>query len=364
MRRLPNTAMQQARSFARCCASVVVSGALVGALLLSGCAAEAGAAARYQDGSSPCELPESAVTAYIEAYRAQVAGAEDAEVWNSHLEDLGLSAEGLRERTVRQLVTDHLVEERARAAGVVVEDGAVGEAVDAMKDEMAFGDDEIFADTLALGGMTEESLRALTAQQLLQEALLEAVVPQPDPSTEDLATYVAAAVSGGQPVKHIFYVHRPYLAGEPDYEGLEAAQALQAALAAAPDEETFAQIATDAGDVLDVAEDVGWSVGAFDFGAQFQAAVEGAAVGEVSSVFADETGYGFVWISEGWQPVDAAMNADALLDAPASLLASAAEGAAADLWPAACQEYLNDLYEDASVEIEPMPSGLSYDSEN
>lgn len=341
-------------------AGVLAACLLACALAAAGCAG-GGIAARYQTPAGAGELTEDEVTAYVEDYRSHVSAATTDQGWADHLEELAVSPEELRESAVKALVTRRLVEQAADERGIAVEDADVEEAIDAMKGSMAFGDDEIFAETLALSAMTEDALRELTAQQMLQEALLEAVVPKPEPTAEDMAAFLADATDEDASAKHIYYVHLPYPTGEADYETLAYAQHLQALLAADPSEAGFEAVAQQVADTADVAQDAGWSVNSGAYGAQFETAVEGTEVGAVSTVFADDTGYGFVWISEEWQPVDDAPNADALLDAPASLLTAAAEGASDQMWPEACQDYLDELYEGAAVELSPMPSGLSYD---
>lgn len=332
-------------------------------LALTGCAAsedaaslEPGAAAAFRAGQT---ISEDEVTAYIDLYRMQAGVGEDDAAWAAYLGQQGLTAEALREATIRQLVIDKVVEERARQAGLAADGDEVEVRLDELKNTLAFGDEEIFEETLQLYGRSVDDMRALYEQELTQEALLAQEVPEVEPTEDEVAASTATAYPDGLSSKHVYAFHLESAGEEPSYEELaQAQQALADFQEAGLTAEHFATVVQAYG-----AEggDAGYDVDPGTLSAMAQNAVADTEAGATSSVFLDDHGYGFVWVDEVCEVPPATASAGQLAGLPEAMRAFLDEQAAEQLWQEACLAYLNNLYDEAQVEVAPMPTGLSYD---
>lgn len=177
-------------------------------------------------------VDEDAVTDYIETYRAQVGCADDDELWAQYLAMYGMTPEFLRSTTVRQLIIDREVEKAADKAGLSVTDEELETYIQYMKNSLAMGDDEIWASTLSAYGQSEEGLREAYTLVLLKQKLFDSEVPVPTASDDDVLSYLETNLAEGGSYKHIYYLTIEGLDEGSSYEKLENAQKVRSMLLA------------------------------------------------------------------------------------------------------------------------------------
>lgn len=298
------------------------------------------------------------------------AGSDDD--WAEYLAEQDMTPATLRVKTIRQLIIDELVEKKAATLGLVIAEDEVEAYVQNMKDSLAFGDDEIFAETLAMYGRTEDDIREMYTHELFEQALYKDQVEVPEPTDEEVSNYIAVTYPTGITTKHVYYLTVDGLDEGSSYDNLANVQQIRASLLeAGVTEETFASCVTmfcSDEDLISRNGANGWDLDMSDLNSNYQTAVENTEVGEVSDVFVDDNGYSFVWIDTSFTLPDLTDVAagelsvdDYLGDMPSSLKDYFADCTAQQLWEADCQTYLEELYNGSNPVLYGMPAGLSYD---
>ncbi len=194
----------------------IIIGAVAGVLVLlaafiavniyTGALSPYNAAAKY---SGLHYIDEDDVTAYIATYREQMGYAEDDvtdEEWATFQAAYNLTPSILRTATVAQLIYDQLVYLECEKLGLEVTDEELDTVIESAKGVYGFGDDEIWAETLAMYGQTEEGYRESIELELLRQKLYSDQVEMPTATDEETASclsYLATLVDDNT-TKHSF----------------------------------------------------------------------------------------------------------------------------------------------------------------
>ena len=345
-----------------------VLAAVVVALFANAVVFPPGAAAKYNMLSY---LSEDQVTEYINTYRT-MSGYTSDEAWAQELSDEGYEPSTFRLKTIRQLVIDALVAEKASSLNIAVSESDVDSYIQSMKDSIGFGDDSLFEQTLAMYGRTEEDMRNLYIKELARQAVFEAEVPVPEPTDEEVANYVSVQYATGLTTKHSYCIKMEGDASEESYEKLgEAQKVREGLLKDGLNSTTFASYV----DAYCVDDDLkergganGWDLDSSSLSSAYLEIMEDMKVGDLSEVFSDGDNYYIVWVDDSYTLPDLSdvdtgtMSVDSYLkDMPETLKSYFTDCTAKTLWQADCDEYLVNLYNNANPQVAPMPSGLSYD---
>lgn len=353
--------------------ALVVSGVVVLAIVVVTCLFYTGvlsptnAAAKYGAFSY---ISEDEVTEYIDLYRNQM-GYGDAtdEEWAAFLAAYNLTPERLRMSTIYQLACDSLIEKKVKDLGIVVEDEEVQAMVEALKNNMALGDDELWANVLNTYGQSEEQVADVYRKALCKQKVLEQEVPTPTPTENEVREYMLTYDSTLEDplVKHSYCLK---MAVEEDADSLEVAQRVKEArdsFAESPNADTFYALSqyycTD-DELKEKGGANGWNCDMTGYSDTYLTQLSSLGEGDISGVFAEDDGsYVFIWVDATYElPTDSTeiLNLD-FAPMPDSLYEYLSDKAAVGLWEEDCQEYLSQLVEDSDIVYYPMPTGLPYD---
>lgn len=351
---------------------LVVFLGVVGWMLYIGALAPGFAAAKY-DGMH--YITEKQVTDYIDSYKKQQ-GYEDCtdEQWAVYLAYYGLTPETLRESTIQQLVTTELIEKEAKKNGVEITDEEWEEYATNIKNNLAFGDEEVYEETIEAQGQTVEEFEDSYRNMLLRQRLYEEVVEMPEATEEETMEYLEENYPDGTTTKHIYYFHYEVEdMGDEDSDDdseeeshLEDIQYVQTALNELVDmglsTENFETIVSEYcndEDLISRSGANGWDLDMDDYGDEYQEAVEETERGGVSDVFEEDDGYGFVYIDTTYD-LPASDEDYSLDDMPDTLAEYFSDCEAYELWTDDCNEYLAQLYEDSGCIMYAMPENATY----
>ena len=335
----------------------------MGWLFYTGALAPWYAAAKY-DGMH--YITEQEVEDYIDSYQVQQ-GYEDAtdEQWAVYLAYYGLTPETLRQSVIQQLVTTEMIEKAAKEADVEITDEEWETYATNIKNNLAFGDDEVYEETIEAQGQTVEEFEASYRNMLLRQRLYEAVVEVPEATDEETLSYISSTYTEETTTKHIYYFTLEGLDEDGGYEDLQYMQEIwqdfQDEGMSAENFEIMVGSYSEDDDLIETGGAYGWDLDIDDYSDSFQEAVEYTEVGEVSEVFSDDEGYAFVYIDTSYT-IEVYDEDDPyeLADFPESLQAYFADCAAYELWDDDCNEYLLSLYTDSNCIIYAMPEDASY----
>ena len=309
----------------------------------SGGSSKGGATAATVNGTA---IPESEITNTIEGVRAQ-SGLDTEEAWGQFLASNGMTPESVRQQIIDSYVNQELIKIGAAELGVSVESSEIDTYVDSMKAN--FQDDAAWADALKQAGFTEESYRESISASMLQQQINAHFEEKAEVSDEDVlesAKNYASYYDGAKRSSHILFD--------------------------ASDEATAADVLARIKDgSLDFAEaakqyskdssaenggDVGWDR-ATSFVAEYQTALDGLEVGEVSDLVTTDYGIHIIKCTEVFTAPAEITSIDQL---PADFQETIKSMAASMKASTDYQEWLEKLKESADIVINDMPSDVSY----
>ena len=188
------------RMKASAAATVVAVLALVAAVVFGVLYASArvpqDAAARIDDEY----LLESELSDYIAQERIAAQATEDAD-FARYLSASGLNVATYRINSINQIALSRLINKRAAELNLVTDDAEVDEQVKAYKKNLAFDDDEIWNDTLAQQGMSDEGIRKQLATNLLEQKLYDKEVAHRNATDDETLSYMQSHLAG-QTLRH------------------------------------------------------------------------------------------------------------------------------------------------------------------
>lgn len=326
---------------------------------------DATVAATFADGGT---ITEGQITSFIDSYRKQQGfeGSSD-EAWATFLAQGGTDPQALRADVVDQLVIDEMVQRRADETGAKVDEQELADYIQTFKGNLAFGDDEIYRQTLEMQGQTVEQAEEGFRKLFLEQALFEVEVPKPDVTDDQVIIGVANAYPEGVEAKHVYRFSKNGFDEGDSYKKFAAVQDVRDRFASGElNADRFAELIESESDneaLRSSLGDDGWSITAYEHNDEYQVAVEALEEGEISPVFVDDEGYSFVWVDQVYSippTSDGGLANTDLSTLPKSLLKELRSEIADQYWQYECQNYLNKLLEDANVTLNPMPANVPY----
>ena len=341
-------------------ALVVAVAAVAVAVVLptGGSDAPDGAAAKVNDSY----IYEEDVAEWIEQYRISYGLEDDDDFLSALLED-DLTASTFRIEAINQLALSLLINQTAEELGVTPSDEDAQEQLEALKSSLSLGDDETWAETLEMYGLTEEGLLSQYKTNLAEDAICEAVVEYREASDEEVLAYIQSYLAGTTQ-KHAYYIL--FEAG--DDESLEACQAELAELEESGELNvaTFSVLAEEYSidpDVDSTGGSYAWSGGYMSDEAK--EILEDLEVGECSEAesYMDSAGDEYVQIlfCDEEYTFDSASDLTELPDdVPDELMDEVLEEAAEVVYESNCSSYLSWLLATADITYYPIPQDASY----
>ena len=341
-------------------ALVVAVAAVAVAVVLptGGSDAPDGAAAKVNDSY----IYEEDVAEWIEQYRITYSLEDDDDFLDALSED-DENAAMFRITVINQLALSLLINQTAEELGVTPSDEEAQEQIDALKQSLAFGDDDIWTETLESYGMTEEGLLAQYKTNLAEEAICEAVVEYRDPYDSELLSYIQSYLAGTTQ-KHAYYI----VFEVNDDETVEACQAELEALEEAGEltVDTFSDLAVEYSVETDVESTGGsyaWSGG--NMSDEAKEALEDVEVGSYSEATtvttSDDVEYVQIYFCDEEYTFADASDMDELPDdVPDELMDEISEATAEAVYESNCNSYLAWLLASAEITYYPIPQDASY----
>lgn len=337
-------------------AALAVVAAITGFALYFNSTVPESAAAKVND--SYIEEPD--VAAWIAQYRMANSLTDDAD-FASSLSSMNMNVASFRQSAVNQLALKQLVAKRADELGVVPSDEEVQEQVAAAKRQFSFNDDGIWADTLGMYGLDEESLKEQYRSNLAQKAVCEEDVPRREATEEEVLAY-ARRYLAGTTQKHVSRI--VFVGADAEDRAKECYSLLSGAVNAGEmNGGKFSEIAREWSDEEGAQESGGslaWSGSAVN--AEIKEIIANMDAGQFSEpVTIDEDGaveiiycdadYAFPSYSEFSNMPE---------DVPEALADEVAAGASESLWDADCNIYLANMLAEAKITYYPVPDDAAY----
>lgn len=302
-------------------------------------------------------INEEDVAAWLAQYRAANSVSDDTD-FASYLRSESLTVSDLRQDAVNELALNLLVTARAEELGVTPTDEQAQEQADAAKESYAFGDDEVWAQTLEQFNLTEEQLLEQYKVNLAQDAVCAADVPEHEATDDDILAYTQSYLADTTQ-KHVYRIvcsgDDAEQRAQECYEKLQALKTVNA--------KKFAKLARTYSDEADVEETGGsyaWSGSSMDDAVKNL--LDGLEVGQYSEVTEgdDEGTYLIVYCDEDYT-FPAADELEEMPDnMPDGLAEAVAEATADALWRIDCNAYLAALLANAAVTYYPVPADAAY----
>lgn len=327
-------------------AIALFAAATLGVAALTGCAGAGGQAAAIVNGTV---IPESTVTADVQAFRASMELTDD-DSWGQWLAEAGYTPESFREETLEQLVDDEVVRQAAKAEGVSVDQAEVDEYMEGMK--AMYDTDEEWKAMLEESGMTEEQFRTEAEASMLQEALQQKVA-----GTEGSAS--DAEVIEYYNENSEFYDDAKRSSAIVFNEGDDelAQQVLQRIMAG---EISFADAAKENsvdGESAASGGDRGWDV-LVGFSDEYQDALAELAPGQMSGVVETDEGPQIILCTEEFAAPEGEVTSVDIF--PAALLDEMRESVLMMAGYSAYDEWLENYKKGITIEYAEVPTNLDY----
>ncbi|MCD8199689.1 MAG: SurA N-terminal domain-containing protein [Coriobacteriaceae bacterium] len=333
-------------------AIVAIIAAVVGFVLYAGARVPADAAGKVDADF----ITEDEVGTWIGQYRAQY-GLEDDADFAQNLLSQGYNVSTFRQNAINQLAMNAVIDAKAHELGITASDEDIQAQLDTAKANYAFNDDDVWAETLESLHITDEGLRKQYETNIFEDGILEAEVPEQEPTDEDIAAFMGEYLAGTTQ-KHAM---RIVFSGD---DASERAQECHKKLTAAQkdgklDKDTFASLAAE---YSDEEADYAWSGNSMDD--DIMETVDNLDVGEASgieSIEADDAEE-IIYVDEDYTFPKAKDGEDYAIpsDIPAGLLQEVRDADAQTLWQTACDNYLANLLGDAKITYYPMPDDAPY----
>lgn len=337
-------------------AAVAIVVAIFCGSLYAGAYVPGDAAAKVNDSF----MPESRVAAWIDQYRSANALTDDGAFASALLSE-NKNVATFRQEAVNQLALDDLVNERAKELGVEPTDAEAREQLDALKQRLAFGDDGVWADTIASYGLSDEALIEQYKTNLARAAVLDADVPRRDATDGELLAYMKGVLAGTTQ-KHAY---RIVFEGDDAYQRAQECHArlVEKAEGGALSLEAFSEEAKASSDEEGAAVSGGsyaWSGGAMD--GITKELIANMSVGSYTEPESDESSGAvvIVYCDDSYEfPTYSSLDSIPA-DVPDELMNEIRQAASDAAWTEDCNSYLAKLISEARITYYPVPSDAAY----
>ena len=303
------------------------------------------------------DITEGDVSEYIDLMRGALQITNDDE-WADYLDSLGMTAEMMRLNVIYELADQLLVRQAAADAGIEVSEEEVEAQLQEVRAAWGLSDDDDWEEELVSSGQTNDAYLERIEYQFLSQRLYEVMIPEIEPTEAEIqeyaTTYIEAYCAKRSSV--IVIAAEDYDRGIALYETIERAEDTATAFA---DGVTSAISCDD--DTKNKGGDMGWSCLTV-LSDTYQECLDGLSVGELSNglVSLSTSYYAIIWCTDEYDgDLDSSGNADLSL-MPSEIYEQLVADTGDFLYSVACDEYLTELRNDASIVINDMPDGLEY----
>ncbi len=295
------------------------------------------------------EIGENAITAYIATFREYM-GLEDDDDWGTWLVEEGYeSVADIRSEAVSYYVNLELVRQIAADLDVDVEDSAVDDAVNEIKDQ--FESTEAWKEALKNQGTTEDMYWELQRLALLQDAITDQLNANIEVTDDELLEYLADYMynlDGAKRSRCILF----------DSEDEDTAQSvLSQLLAGTLDFEDAVAEYSITNSYADETGDCGWDCSVV-FTDTYQTALNELGVGDMSGVVSTVEG---IFIIECTEVFNAPNELTSLDQIPETLAEDVRSSIDTSEKAQNYSDYVTEYKATVEVAINEMPEGLPYD---
>ncbi len=299
------------------------------------------------------KISEQTITDYITNYRTSQ-GLDDDSNFAMVLSMYGMTPESFRENIIDMFVNRELVLLAAQEKGMSVDSATIDEYVNQMKSN--YSDDAAWQTALTNAGLTEEKYRENIEYALLNKQLSESFAVSDDPTDEQV-----------------------FAVAQDNLKYFEKAKRSSHILFDASDEETAKEVLEKINNgTLDFADaasqyskdtssavnggDVGWDL-LTSFVSEYQTALDGLELGQVSELVESQFGYHIIKCTEVMPAADSVKSLSDLPEAFQTYFKQLATttSSSSTSTSTAFSVWLNGYRTTVDVKINDMPKGLPYD---
>ena len=299
------------------------------------------------------KISEQTITDYITNYRTSQ-GLDDDSNFAMVLSMYGMTPESFRENIIDMFVSRELVLLAAQEKGMSVDSATIDEYVNQMKSN--YSDDVAWQTALTNAGLTEEKYRENIEYALLNKQLSESFAVSDDPTDEQV-----------------------FAVAQDNLKYFEKAKRSSHILFDASDEETAKEVLEKINNgTLDFADaasqyskdsssavnggDVGWDL-LTSFVSEYQTALDGLELGQVSELVESQFGYHIIKCTEVMPAADSVKSLSDLPEAFQTYFKQLATttSSSSTSTSTAFSVWLNGYRTTVDVKINDMPKGLPYD---
>ncbi len=294
------------------------------------------------------EIGEKVVTAYIANYRTAASLESDSD-WAQWLVDNDYTASSIRDTVINYYVSQELIRQAAKENDVTVDSSEVDAQVEKMRSY--YDSDEDWQSALKQIGTTESQYRSLLEISMLQSALLEKVA-QPEEMTDDeilsYASMYSSLWNGAKKSSHILFNSDDEATAQEVLDKINSGEL------------DFAEAAKEYSQDSGSAEDggnVGWDK-LTSFVDEYQTALDGLEEGQVSGLVTSSYGIHIIKCTQVFTAPDEITSTDQIPSEFIDYLKTQLESSRQQ---SAYSEWYQEYKENADIQTNDMPSGLSYD---
>ena len=299
------------------------------------------------------KISEQTITDYITNYRTSQ-GLDDDSNFAMVLSMYGMTPESFRENIIDMFVNRELVLLAAQEKGMSIDSATIDEYVNQMKSN--YSDDTAWQTALTNAGLTEEKYRENIEYALLNKQLSESFAVSDDPTDEQV-----------------------FAVAQDNLKYFEKAKRSSHILFDASDEETAKEVLEKINNgTLDFADaasqyskdtssavnggDVGWDL-LTSFVSEYQTALDGLELGQVSELVKSQFGYHIIKCTEVMPAADSVKSLSDLPEAFQTYFKQLATttSSSSTSTSTAFSVWLNGYRTTVDVKINDMPKGLPYD---
>lgn len=293
-------------------------------------------------------IDEGVVTSYVENFR-NTQGLSGDDEWGAWLAERSMTPATVREQAVSYYASQELVRQAALENGVSVEPSEVEAQMQTLRG--TYESEEAWRAALAEGGITEDEQRSLTELMLLQQRLTECVVPDAEPTDEELLSSVqmyASACDGAKRSSHILF------AADDEDEAREVLARIESGELAF--EDAVRDYSVDEASAVR-GGDVGWDkMSAFD--ESYQAGLDALDPGQTSGLVASSFGIHIIRCTDLLRAPD---EIDSLDQVSSGFVDTVRTLASASVQKQAFSTWMQEYEAEEGFQIADMPEGLPYD---
>ena len=310
---------------------------------LSGCSGLTGGVAATVNG---VEIPEDEITTDIQDMREQRSLMSE-ESWGKWMAEYNYIPAKVRDDILDPRINNELLHQEAEAMGITVEQSEIDEMVDQMSAH--YDTHEAWLDALDQVGMTEDDYRENIENNLYKQKV-EATLDTSGIDPTDPLAYAQSYLStldGAKRSSHILFNADDEATAQ---DVLSRIQSGELDFAEAAKEYSQDGSGSDGGDV-------GWSAPVTTFVEEYQTALDGLSVGQVSALVPSQYGIHIIKCTEVFDAPDELTSLDQLPEGLRDYVTNQAASVDED---SAYNDWLEEKRHAADITVNPMPENVPY----